>query len=443
MATSERWWDRTFASFARPAFRTYYIGLLCNMAGFWLRIAATNWFAYELTGSSASLGIITMAALLPWVPIAPIAGVWAERIDQRKYLLGVYLGVAIVNFILAAGITAGYVAWNELLVATVLISVLRGMELPARHAIVRRIVDLRLLSNAIGLNAAGFHVMNAVGFAVAGVLYKFAGPDGCFYAVGASSLGMAIVLSRLELPPQAKPKETKHPLRELREGFAYVKTHALTRILVICAMGMVGLLLSYRTLMPAIAKTRLGLDADGYGTIMAISGVGSFLAAIWVASGSGGPGRRVWNIFLTVWLGCLAVALIGWTDQVWLATVGLFIAGFAAVGFMASANTTVQETVPDHLRARVMGIWALIFGAAFPLGGLVQGFVAEAYGEAVPVIGGAVLAFVLSILLYALTAKKLTVAVCHEVGERREEELRADAIAAVEDAGSSKPGEGV
>ena len=199
MATSERWWDRTFASFARPAFRTYYIGLLCNMAGFWLRIAATNWFAYELTGSSASLGIITMAALLPWVPIAPIAGVWAERIDQRKYLLGVYLGVAIVNFILAAGITAGYVAWNELLVATVLISVLRGMELPARHAIVRRIVDLRLLSNAIGLNAAGFHVMNAVGFAVAGVLYKFAGPDGCFYAVGASSLGMAIVLSRASL----------------------------------------------------------------------------------------------------------------------------------------------------------------------------------------------------------------------------------------------------
>ncbi len=438
MASPHGFRARTFASFAVPAFRTYYVGLLFNMAGFWLRIAATNWFAFELTQSRASLGIITMAALLPWVPIAPLAGVWAERIDQRKYLAVIYTGVALVNFALAAGITAGAVGWPELLVATIGISVLRGMELPARHAIVRRIVDLPRLGNAIGLNAAGFHVMNAVGFAVAGVLYSVAGPDGCFYAVGAAALGMAVVLTRLDLPPQAVPKERKHPLRELREGFDYVWSHALTRLLVLCAMGVVGLLLSYRTLMPAIAKVRLGLDADGYGYIMAISGAGSFLAAIWVASGSGGPSRRVWNIFLTVWLGCIAVAVIGWTDQVWVATLGLFAAGFAAVGFMASANTTVQETVPDHLRARVMGIWALIFGAAFPLGGLAQGFVAEAYGETVPVVGGAVLALILSIALHATSARKLTIAVCDEVGEGGEEEVGVDTL---EEVGPTEVGE--
>ena len=438
MAPRDGFRRRTFASFAVPAFRTYYIGLLFNMAGFWLRIAATNWFAFELTGSRASLGVITLAALLPWVPIAPLAGVWAERIDQRKYLMAIYGGVALVNVLFALGISAGMVGWPELLGATIATSILRGMELPARHAIVRRIVDLPRLGNAIGLNAAGFHVMNAVGFAVAGVLYSVAGPAGCFYAVGAASLGMAIVLTRLDLPPQAVPAERKHPLRELRDGFGYVWTHGLTRVLVLCAMGVVGLLLSYRVLMPAIAKETLHLDADGYGTIMAVSGVGSFLAALWIASGSGGPGRRVWNIFLTVWLGCLSIAIIGWTDSVWLATVGLFLAGFAAVGFMASANTTVQETVPDHLRARVMGIWALIFGAAFPLGGLAQGFVAEAHGEAVSVIGGAVLALVLSLLLFATSARKLTIAVCDEVGEGAEEGVGVDAL---EEAGPTEIGE--
>lgn len=440
MAPTTGWRARTFASFARPTFRAYYVGLLCNMAGFWLRIAATNWYAFELTGSRASLGIITMAALLPWVPIAPIAGVWAERIDQRKYLIAVYAGVALVNLVFAAGISADLVGWNLLLTATIATSVLRGMELPARHAIVRRIVDLPLLGNAIGLNAAGFHVMNAVGFFAAGILYKYVGPDGCFYVVGAASLAMAFVLARLDLPPQVAPEVRKHPVRELKEGFAYVWTHGLTRTLVLCAMGVVGLLLSYRVLMPAIAKERLGLDADGYGFIMGISGIGSILAALWVASGSGGPSRRVWNIFLTVWLGCLAVALIGWTDRVWLSTVGLFAAGFAAVGFMASANTTVQETVPDRLRARVMGIWALIFGAAFPLGGLAQGFIAEAYGEMVSIVGGALLAIGLSLVLFATSARKLTVAVCHEVGEGCEED---PGVGTLEDAGPTQPGERV
>ncbi len=421
MVPSSGWRARTFASFAQPVFRAYYIGLLFNMAGFWLRLAATNWFAFALTGRPASLGWITVAALLPWVPIAPIAGVWAERVDQRRYLIAVYLVLGLVNVTFATGIALGMVGWTELVAATIVISCLRAMELPARHAIVRRTVPRSLMANAIGLNAAGFHFMHAIGFAVAGVLYHAGGPASCFYAVAASSGCMAVVLLRLKLPPQTPPKEKKHPLRELRDGFDYVWTHGLTRTLVLCAMGVVSLLLSFRVLMPAIIKGRLGLDADGYGYLMAVGGVGSFLAALWVASGAGGSGRRVWNIFGTVWVGCLAVALVGWTDWVPLAAVGLLVAGFAQVGFMASANATVQETVPDHLRARVMGIWALIFGAAFPMGGMLQGYVAEAQSEAVSVIGGAVLALVLSLILYATSARKLTIAVRDEVSDGTEE----------------------
>jgi len=421
MAPFSGWRARTFESFAQPAFRAYYVGLLFNMAGFWLRIAATNWFAYELTGSPASLGLITVAALLPWVPIAPIAGVWAERIDQRRYLIAVYIALGVVNTLLATGVALGLVGWHALLGATVVIACLRGMELPARHAIVRRTVERRLLSNAIGLNAAGFHFMHAVGFAAAGLLYFHFGAAGCFYVVAASSIGMAVVLWRLDLPPQVVPAEKKHPLHELREGFAYVGSHGLTRTLVLCAMGVVSLLLSFRVLLPAIIKDRLGFDADGYGYIMGIGGVGSLLAALWVASGAGGPRRRVWNIFGTVWVGCAAVAVVGWTD-VWVASAAaLLVAGFAQVGFMASANATVQETVPDHLRARVMGIWALIFGAAFPIGGMLQGYVAEAHGESVAIIGGAALALILSLVLFATSARKLTIAVCNEVSHGDEE----------------------
>ena len=419
------WRSRTFASFQRPAFRSYYLGLLCNMAGFWMRIAATALFAFELTGSREALGWITVASLLPWVPIAPLAGALAERIDQRIYLVVVYFAVALVNVVLGLGIAQGWVGWTELLVLTLIVSSLRGMELPARHAIVRRLVDVPSLPNAIGLNAAGFHLMNAIGNAAAGLLYAASGPAACFFVVAAASVLMAVQLMRLKLPPQAKPPHKQSPWRDLAEGFRYVGMHAITRTLVACAAGVAGLLLSFRVLMPAITQEILGLQEDGYGVIMAVSGAGSFVGALWVASGSGGRGRRVRNIFITIWLGCGAALLIAWTDSVPVVAFAMLIAGFCHVGFMASANTTVQETVPDHLRARVMGIWALVFGAAFPLGGMLQGLIAERVNEAwaITTLGGA--ALILSVVVFATSYRKLRDALHHEY--RRTDEILAAA----------------
>lgn len=422
------WRARTFASFALPNFRRYYLGLLCNMAGFWLRIAATALFAFELTHSREALGWITMASLLPWVPIAPLAGALAERVDQRLYLVVVYISVATVNVVLGVGIWQGWVGWPQLIGLTLGISCLRGMELPARHAIVRRLVDVPSLPNAIGLNAAGFHLMNAIGNAAAGLIYAAGGPAMCFIVVGASSLLMAVQLMRIDLPPQVKPKTKSRPLRDLAEGFHYVGTHSVTRTIVGCAAGVAGLLLSFRVLMPAITQVRLGLGEDGYGTIMAVSGVGSFAAALWVASGSGGRGRRVRNIFGTIWVGCAAAFFVAWSGSVAIVGLAMLIAGFCQVGFMASANTTVQETVPDHLRARVMGIWALIFGAAFPLGGMLQGVIAERISEgwAISSLGG--VAFVLSLVLFLTSYRKLKVRLQDEYLRSDEQLALADPV---------------
>ena len=415
------WRRRTFASLARAPFRRFYLGLLCNMAGFWLRIAATGLFAFELTNSRACLGIVTAAGLLPWVPIAPLAGVWAERTDPRKWLIGVYVGIALVNGALGAAILNDLVGWPELLVATVATGCLRGMEMPARHAVVRRLVDRTLLSNAIGLNAAGFHLMHAIGFAAAGLLYDATGPGGCYIAVGVTSLLMALQMLRVRLSDPSEAPARQRALRELAAGFRYVWSHHITRALVFGAAGVVMLLLSFRVLMPAITRDVLHLGPKGYGGLMAVSGAGSFAAALWIASGSGGHGRRIRNLFSMVWVACLAVLAVAWTRSVPVAAAAVFVAGFCQVGFMASANTTVQETVPDHLRARVMGIWALLFGLAYPVGGWLQGWAAETWNENVTITIGVAIAALLSLLVYRTSARRLTVALRDEMRKTDEQ----------------------
>jgi len=64
----------------------------------------------------------------------------------------------------------------------------------------------------------------------------------------------------------------------------------------------------------------------------------------------------------------------------WVAAAVLAIAGFTQIVFMASCNTTIQVTAPDHLRGRVMSLYALVFVGVHPFGALLAGGLAEKWG---------------------------------------------------------------
>jgi len=64
--------------------------------------------------------------------------------------------------------------------------------------------------------------------------------------------------------------------------------------------------------------------------------------------------------------------------------------GFGMMLFFSTSNTTVQTIVPDEMRGRVMGIWALIFGGMIPFGSLEAGAVAHYFGTAATLAVGAI-----------------------------------------------------
>jgi len=66
-------------------------------------------------------------------------------------------------------------------------------------------------------------------------------------------------------------------------------------------------------------------------------------------------------------------------------------AGFAMTTSMATANTIVQATTPDSLRGRVMSIYMTVFMGTMPIGALLSGATARAFGTAGSIaIGGTV-----------------------------------------------------
>jgi predicted MFS family arabinose efflux permease len=197
------------------------------------------------------------------------------------------------------------------------------------------------------------------------------------------------------------------------EGFRYVWNHPrpLTILSLFAVVGIFGW--SYSVLMPAFAHDVLHLGEQGYGMLMAASGVGALLAALAVATaGHALPTRAL--ALGGVWIFSAALALFAFNRNLYLELALLAISGFGIVLYFSTSNTVLQTIVPDEMRGRVMGIWTLVFGGMMPLGSLQAGFVADLLGTPATIAIGA--------LVCALAA-----IVTLEVVRRREARLAATA----------------
>jgi MFS family permease len=138
---------------------------------------------------------------------------------------------------------------------------------------------------------------------------------------------------------------------------------------------------SAQSQMAAFAKRHLGLGAMGYGSLVALNGLGAATAAFWIAARHGGrrPGRQM---AAGLALLCASMLLLGMAGTwAWAAPL-LLLNGAGMILFFSSGNTSLQARVPHHLRGRAMGVWAFIFGGAMPIGALLLGLFAERWGSA-------------------------------------------------------------
>jgi predicted MFS family arabinose efflux permease len=161
----------------------------------------------------------------------------------------------------------------------------------------------------------------------------------------------------------------------------------------------VGLfLVNMNVLVPLIARDVLNEGAHGFGLLMAALGVGAVAGALAVAVLA--VGRPPVAMVAGPALAAAGLLLLLSTARHFGVTATVLVAlGFAQIVFMTTCNTTVQIAVPDDLRGRVMGLYALVFAGMTPIGALIMGAVAERWGvsRACAVGGGAGLLLILAL----------------------------------------------
>lgn len=377
-------------------YRRFWVGSLVANLGLWIQTIALGWLVYDLTHAASWLGTVSFCGNAPTFVVGLVGGAIADRASRRLVMtlsLVVFAGCAGALSLLAA--TGHIGVWHVITIA-MLSGTATALYTPAMHSVVPSLVAPDQLLAAISLNAVQFNLARSVGPALAGLLYAPIGPQGCFAINALASLAMALVVARLRIPP--RPADAPQPIgRALREGVGYVRRHPVIgpAIFLAAVLSLFGF--PYIILLPAVAHG-LDLDAQGLGYLMACVGIGAVTGGLAMAiAGDRLRGPR------TAVLGALVFGLvlstIGVVGTVARTMVVLFVLGTLQTLSISSLTTTIQATVHDGMRGRVMSMITVIFFGFSTLGGLAAGIIGDHVGVPQALASGGVVTAAVAVVL--------------------------------------------
>jgi len=399
---------RTFSAFRWRNFRLYWTGAIVSLVGTWAQSTAQAYLVWELTRSPLATSLPMFFFTLPSTFLALLGGVVADRLDRRRLLL-VTQGL----FMVSAGVLTALTWLGALRVEHVYLlafanGVLMAVDAPTRHSLIPRLVAPEDVPNAVGLNSLVWNASRIVGPPVGGLLYAAAGPEAAFLLNTVSYGAILYALAIMDVPGEPNGAVRATVWSDLREGLTYVWETRLVRtvILAVAVMGTFGF--SYLVLMPVMASRVLGGGPAENGFLLGMVGVGATLGALTVAhlGRPAQPGRR-----LLVAGTVAGAALVGFAFSRLFALSALcaLATGAGIIAFLSSANATVQLTVPDALRGRVMSVYSLALIGSGPLNSLLSGALGDLLGAPRAIaLTGLVIIGAVAVLVQALAGTALT-----------------------------------
>jgi MFS family permease len=405
-------------------FRLMWAGGLVSSLGSWLLTLAIPTHILLVTGSLRATGLTVAAEYLPLLLLGPVAGVFADRWDRRRLMIGTNLFCAAAVAVMLLGLAPG--RYGILYAALVAENAGVVLYAPAWQARTPAVVGTgSLLSSANALNAASSGVVRLVGGPLGGILLALCGARWLIGIDAASYLLSALALtltSRTMATAPGEPGETApgetapgvtapgEPgvtvpgvtapgvtatgrtgvvVRDLLEGARVLFRQPVARALFPVTVVYLAANASLSAVLIAFGIRRLG-GSEHTGFLLAGLGVG-FLA--------GAPVIRLLldrvqpRTLLAATLTATAAAYVGLFTSSSLAAA---LPAAAAVGMFGSMSlvipqTTMQRVVPNAVLGRIGAVFLTGEAAATLAGAAAGPFLAQAAGlTVVAVVAGLV-----------------------------------------------------
>jgi len=387
---------QTFSSLRIRNFRLYFTAQLISVSGTWMQTVAQAWLVLHLTGSGVDLGIVVGLQFLPMLLFGPFGGLVADRMPKRRLLFVTQTSGSVLALALGVLVVTHQVQlWQVYLLAASL-GVVNLFDNPARQTFMMEMVGRDDLPNAVSLNTVVMNASRVVGPAIGGLVITVFGLGVCFFVNAASYVAVIIGLSMMHVAELHPTEPVARAKGQIRDGFRYVwGTPGLRNTLL--AVAVIGVFAyNFTVTLALLAKGTFHGGAGTYSLLtscMAIGAVGGGL----IAAHRARPTPRLLQVLALVFGALMAAVALAPTLA--LAAVLIVLMGAASIGFIATANATLQLSADPAMRGRVMALYAMAFLGTTPIGAPLVGAIAQWTDPRVALLTGAVATVVAAGLL--------------------------------------------
>lgn len=389
-----------------PDFRRLFIAHGITVIGAQVTVVVVPAQLYDMTGSSAYVGLAGLFGLVPLIIFGLYGGVLADHFDRRTMLLFGTWGLVATSLLLAAQAAVQlHNPWVLLWIYAAQQSFF-AIAQPARTALLPRIVPAELLPAANALGMTAFTVGAIAGPMLGGVLIPVTGFAWLYVLETLTLFSTLWAATLLPRSPRNVSASNTPGLRAVLSGFAYLRQHPI--LLSSFVVDLIAMVFGFpRIVFPEVAHVTFGGPTEGglaLALLMVGLPVGAALGGVfsgWVSQVTR-HGRAViiailfWGLGVTLCGAAIALAPPGIGPWLWIAVAGMTIGGAADMASAAFRTTILLESATDEMRGRLQGVFMVVVISGPRVADLWHGAAATVVSPATTIIAGGVLTIVLT-----------------------------------------------
>jgi MFS family permease len=394
-----------------PYFRRLWTANIVTVVGAQLTVVAVPAQIYQITGSSAYVGLTGVFGLVPLIVFGLWGGALADVFDRRRILIVTTLGLIGCSALFWAQAALGVGNVWLLLSVFAVQQAFFAVNQPTRTAVLPRLLPLTELPAANSLNMTVIQAGAIAGPLVGGALIPVLG-YATLYLVDTLSL-LATLWAVLRLPvlrPELADGQRRPAagLRSVLDGFRYLRDHRV--LLASFLVDLIAMIFGMpRALFPQMAHESFGGPEGGglaFALLFAAIPLGSVIGGVF--SGWVVRVRRqglavivcilIWGAAISVAGGALFFAHGTALPMLPVVVVALMVGGAADMASAAFRQTMLQAAATDNVRGRLQGVFIVVVAGGPRIADVTHGATAAVVGTAVATAGGGLAVIVLTIV---------------------------------------------
>lgn len=337
---------------------------------------AIIWYITLTTSSGVMMSIATLCGYLPQIAISLFAGVWLDRYDRKRMMMGADAIIALSTLGVALLFINGFTSIYALFFVLIIRSAGTGIQTPAVNAFIPELVPSESLMKVNGIQTTLSSIIMFLSPALSGAILSFISIELTFFIdVITAIIAILIMFSVHAKQPRSAIAHTTMKA-DMKIGFQYVKQHKNMQYQLLFLLVVALLISPSAFLTPLLVSRSFGAEVWRLTYSEMTFSLGAVIGGILISRWGGFANRNTTIICATIGYGFMMLG-IGIAPIFFIYLLFNTLIGITMPCYNTPVTVALQEGVEPHMHGRIFSMVQLVNACALPLGTIIFGTMAD------------------------------------------------------------------